>query len=71
MAENMNHSKSASTSGSDDGEGWELECCLDSNKEMFAKLVARMDALETENKLLKEQKGLGLAVFKIKFKESK
>jgi hypothetical protein len=61
MADSKEHDKSAgSTNSSDDALNWELED-IDSNKEMFAKLVARMDALETENKLADELKGLDLA----------
>jgi hypothetical protein len=60
MAENMNHNKSTtSTSSSSDDGGWELEYTGGRNiDEVLAKLVARMDALEAENKLLKEKNGL-------------
>jgi cell division protein FtsB len=39
-------------------EGCELEDIDDSKKEVIAKLSARVAALEAENKLLKERKGL-------------
>jgi hypothetical protein len=59
--ESIKHSKSAdSTNGSDD---WELEDIGGSGggsntlSHTVDKLVARMDALETENKLLKEKMG--------------
>jgi hypothetical protein len=59
MAENINHNKSASTSSSSDDGGWELEYTGGTNiDEVLAKLVTRMDALEAENKLIKEKKGL-------------
>jgi hypothetical protein len=54
------HNDSASTIASDFG-GWELGGIESNNKvneEMLAKLVARMTALEAENKLFQEQKGL-------------
>jgi hypothetical protein len=66
MSANVHHGngKSASSSGSDeDGMlDWELDYIggtnADDNQQVVAKLVARMDALEAENKLVNEKKGL-------------
>jgi predicted NAD/FAD-dependent oxidoreductase len=73
MSENEQRRKSAgSTTSSSDDEGWELELenSIESNTDDQV-LVTRISpslshALETENKLLKEQKGLCFVSFEIK-----
>jgi hypothetical protein len=60
VQQGSNKSSSNSTSArGDDSEGWELESIGGTNiDEVLANLVVRMDFFETENKLLKEKKGL-------------
>jgi hypothetical protein len=63
MSANVHHSnnsKSASSDSDEDGLDWELDYIGGTNtdNQVVTKLVARMDALETENKLVNEKKGL-------------
>jgi hypothetical protein len=54
MAENIQRPDSTEASYV----GWELAEIEPKKDELIAKLIARVAALETENKLLKEKKGL-------------
>jgi hypothetical protein len=63
MTENgqQRRESAASTNYSDDGSRkLNVESNNNNTGEMFATLAARMDALEAENKLLKEQRGFGI-----------
>jgi cell division protein FtsB len=58
MSENVKKQQQNCVSGGDDSaEGWELEDDIATIKETFAKLTARVAALEAEMNLQKAQKG--------------